>query len=284
MSNQSDDVRHPEIEVKETLVKPHPLIRETRRYLKKAKPITDHNPYPGVLLPGEGCLVIRVSKQQLDRALRIYDAFLKHWEKMGGNVIVEFDRVYRKPETFAEYEGIREKIQLTEKFRRVPYQGKKGVLGGAPAFGFNPTGHLEFSNGIYGRVNCKDGEKPLELQLGEFCSALKKNIGRSKWNRLVEASVEQQRAAGIETRRQKEEARAAEEARREKLIDDANSWKQAADIRAYLEVMKAKMSTGELRVSNHEEHSQWMEWAFKQADNLDPLIGGSLSRNISSLK
>ncbi len=74
----ADRPKRPAIEVPETLVAPHPLIVTTRKYLRAAKRGDDGRKYPD----RKTCLDICVSPKSLGRALRVYDTFLKEWERM----------------------------------------------------------------------------------------------------------------------------------------------------------------------------------------------------------
>src|SRR5205085_6865750 len=76
------------IRVADTLHHPHPLVRQTRQVLEKAK----SDEYGVVSRPWkQSCLSLRVSKVELNRALRIMDALLKGLEARGYSIEVGKD-------------------------------------------------------------------------------------------------------------------------------------------------------------------------------------------------
>ena len=72
-------------------------------------------------------------------------------------------------------------------------------------------------------------------------------------------------------RREREEAakREAERQRRESLVGEVTAWRRAAEIRAYVEAVRAeveKSGTGE-----SEEFREWERWAMGVAGEMDPV-------------
>ena len=73
------------VEVPEKLAKPHSHVKSSRGQLKAAQANGC-----GIVKPSNSsCLSIEVSKKSLARALRIFDAIIKTWEKEGGEVQVD---------------------------------------------------------------------------------------------------------------------------------------------------------------------------------------------------
>ncbi len=59
----------------------------------------------------------------------------------------------------------------------------------------------------------------------------------------------------------------------QKLLDEARAYRQAVEIREYVDQVLA--STGGL--SNQGQLDAWALWAKAQADDLDPIISGKFS-------
>jgi hypothetical protein len=58
------------------------------------------------------------------------------------------------------------------------------------------------------------------------------------------------------------------------LIRDADGWRNAADIRAYIEA--ARQAIGDQ--AGAQAFEAWPRWALAEADKLDPLISGTAGR------
>jgi hypothetical protein len=50
------------------------------------------------------------------------------------------------------------------------------------------------------------------------------------------------------------------------LIDEAERWQKAKNLRDYIAYLETN------NISNHDDFSQWLEWAKKKADWYDPLV------------
>jgi len=84
---------------------------------------------------------------------------------------------------------------------------------------------------------------------------------------------ESSRLAQIERERQKEiqdnllALQQQEQDYLKKLLEDAQKYDNALKLRAYITAIQSKTMH-----ENNFELQQWIEWAFKQADMLDPLL------------
>lgn len=79
--------------------------------------------------------------------------------------------------------------------------------------------------------------------------------------------AEQQRRLEAERKERERVARLVRERRRQ-LVLDARNCRRAAEIRAFVEVVKA-------RLGEDENGNQWIEWALGEADRLDPMAEGA---------
>jgi hypothetical protein len=61
-----------------------------------------------------------------------------------------------------------------------------------------------------------------------------------------------------------------EQARIDRLLDDAESWRQATNIRAYVAAVQA-INANETASISAEKMAGWSEWALAQANRIDPV-------------
>jgi hypothetical protein len=124
-------------------------------------------------------------------------------------------------------------------------------------------------------------DKTLEQQIGEIAIAVLVAgemayrawvIRRHRWHveRRAEYLEKLRLQKESEERQRREEIQRVAAERRKRLISDANAWRLAADIRAFITAVR------EL----HAEHSdsaaemrlrEWLAWAIAEADGIDPL-------------
>lgn len=76
-----------------------------------------------------------------------------------------------------------------------------------------------------------------------------------------------QRRLEAERKERERVARLARERQRQLLLD-ARNWRRAAEIRAFVEVVKARLGEGE-------KENRWIEWALGEADRIDPMVEGA---------
>ncbi|MEP7452743.1 hypothetical protein [Phyllobacterium sp. SB3] len=89
--------------------------------------------------------------------------------------------------------------------------------------------------------------------------------------------IEEQRKRNVEEERLARERRiAAEKARVDRLLGEAEAFRQAADIRGYVEAVRNTV-TNEVTT---EEFEKWSEWALAQANRIDPLASKRFLENI----
>jgi len=94
--------------------------------------------------------------------------------------------------------------------------------------------------------------------------------------RQEEAEREAQRRKAEEEGRERERIAALEKAKRDALRRDARAWREAADIRAYVEaVRKAADAPGTT--------DAWARWALLEADRIDPIVSGRARQPITEV-
>ncbi len=102
-----------------------------------------------------------------------------------------------------------------------------------------------------------------------------RQIRHHEW--LVERKAkleEKERKRQIEEERQRiERKRKYEQDCIDQLLDQANSFRQANEIRAYVEMVKQADDMAENPISR-QEFEEWTQWALAQADRIDPVKSG----------
>lgn len=71
-------------------------------------------------------------------------------------------------------------------------------------------------------------------------------------------------------REEREPRRQLEQARIDRLLDEAASLRRAADIRAYVDVVTTPVARETASISS-EAIGRWAKWALAEADRIDPV-------------
>lgn len=261
------------IQVADRLARPHPLIVHSRQILRAAKAGDDQLVSPNL----QAGLAIRVSRTLLDRALRIFDALVKHWESMGGTVVVGQVNVFRQPFTELRLYEESIRIDLHEVIERIPTRPGVRIHWRSRNFKCRPTGRLVFR--IHAcccratRKSWADGiRQRLESMLGPIADTLTDILVKKKHDRLDE-ECEARQWSSLKRSREAAAKREEElEQRRAKLLEDVQAWKTAGEIRAYLCAMRRRLESSELAITDEAAFIMWMKWATWYSDYLDPLI------------
>ena len=111
----------------------------------------------------------------------------------------------------------------------------------------------------------------VETCLNEFILGLLKVAQAVKEERLRREQEHRERVEAQQRQWAEEERRKKEETRRNYLVKEAERWAQARNIRTYVTAFKEKFVTryGDIRAGSQVD--QWILWACRQADCLDPL-------------
>jgi hypothetical protein len=132
----------------------------------------------------------------------------------------------------------------------------------------------------------EDGRK-LEQQLTEIIIGMAvagEHLHR-KWleqqaawarQRQEEAEREALLRKAEEERRERERIAAIEKAKRDALRHDAKAWREANDIRAYVEAIRNTIGSSEIAEA-------WARWALAEADKIDPIVSGRSLENIKGV-
>lgn len=265
------------VPVPEKLDSPHPLTSAARQQLRAAKPdnagLVHTDPKLG---PS-----ISVGPASVNRALILFDTLAKAWEARGGKIQMEaqWDASRRYDTNFAigpDGESVRifERTRAMENWTPPKHRSWERH---AP---HNPTGQLVINvSGQYGndgfRSSWADGKKQrLENMLADVLAALEEQVSRRRQQRLDRECEERQKQRAAEVRQRREKIREAEKLRRDQLHADLEAWHKAKRIREYLSQIKSGQESGALRVKDQAVFDDWIGWATRYADHVDPLIRG----------
>lgn len=269
---QAEQAPEQKIEVPDRIVKPHRLLRGRMTELRS--PQVDD--YGAIWSGGLRQLNLRVSPQSLRRALRIMNTLFHALEARGYQLVIEDGhksslhvRIHREPIEFGLEERFRriERPEAKDKdLRRWEYQRYQYVATGDLFLKITEW----WGQGL--RKTWSDGKTAkLETFLNDFIIGLIKVAEVVKAERLKREQEERARLEAERRRRDEERKRQEELARRESLIKEAASWTQGQQVRAYIAALKEKVIAQHGAIQAGSQVDQWLTWANRQADRLDPL-------------
>ncbi|MEA2986960.1 MAG: hypothetical protein QOD94_3214 [Alphaproteobacteria bacterium] len=279
MAEQQPD--EAKIVVADTLRGAHELVSRTNQELQSAR-TSGHGL---IIAPAQRSLDVTTSKGSFRRALLIMDALLKTLEQRGytveaGPAVTILGQVLR--------------FSITEQLetKREPCNDDEVDLDGAYSFGHSRVKEQTVASGRFTlkindggtywtsgvRHTWRDTEKHrLEHRLDSFVAGLVEMAAR-----LKEHHEEQQRQAEVrrqqELRRQ-EEARQlaerrklykAEKAQLQTLLTQAENWRKSKLVRELIEAVRnSHAASGPIEPGS--KIAEWIQWATRQAERLDPL-------------
>lgn len=207
-------------------------------------------------------LHISVSQENVSRALRFMDTFIKACEKRGHKIETYSDK------TCLVVEGKEIQINLREKLKKIPKPSNMSWQ----EYDFVPSGILLFNARIrYSNVELvKDGKLPIETQLSKLIAKLE-----LEGKRLVEERIMLEKTWAEQRERKRiedeiKERRDKEVADFKQLLQNSKQWQEAETMRNYINEVEAKAGN---KIT--EELKNWLAWARKKADWYDPLIKSS---------
>lgn len=275
------DAKRPEnrIAVAERLQAPCALVQEARAALNDAEP--DHH---GILTRPASCIDLRVSRPQLSRALRIADALLKAFANRGWEVAVEDGRTFVyvcEPPIAIIIEEVLETVEAAT----------KPNLAGSYSFHYNrretvrkPSGHLSIRirerqqlwNHNQQRNWRGSAKRALEEHLNDvivgllkLASAVNTDVARRERQALEEQERQRRLQVALDEQRCLRETLAQEKANVERLLEQATHWRESQNLRLFVEQARERGAVPGLGLEG-QELSDWIQWALRQADRLDP--------------
>ena len=262
----------------------HPLIVEARGAFKHAQ-VSESK----ILWTRERSLDIRVSKDRLDRAYRIMAGIISALEERGFTVAVETRRQEKQEvQTVAKIYGQVIRFGLTEKIDRVEIAAppKGGLLervltyGGKPVT-HEPSGRLSievWTEWGYNRRSWRDGKaQRLEDQLPQMVAGFMRLALADRAEERKRAAEEREKQRIAEERANLEKSIKAEQSKVNALRNATARWTRAEQIRSFVSAARnAAVQNGE-SVEAGSPFGDWVIWAERQADRLDPLKESSPS-------
>jgi hypothetical protein len=199
----------------------------------------------GILCTREGCLDIRASKGNLERAIRIMAGFIELTEAEGFSITVGGGH---REETTAVLLGQRVKFGLTEKIERVDASGvalgtaldRVLTYGGKPVT-YKPTGEFFFeAYGVWDvHKKWKEGKAgPMEETLPTVLAGLIRIALPRRAEELRQAELEREKRRRALELEQLKTAIKTEQSKIDDLRRLAADWNRAERLRAFIEAAR----------------------------------------------
>lgn len=263
---QSKDSDRIEISVADQLTNPHRFVKRLRSNCvptAKKPSNTGSSSYSNERVIQSW---VTVSKPQLQRALRIADTLLKHWESRGFEVSVNGCLKSRDEDDEVAF-------SITESYKRVEKPKKDRFW---REWDHVTTGNLNIE------VHCQhfdqlrrrwsDGKvQKLENIIGSFLDAIPRYLAEIKQSRLDNQCKQRQKKMAADRRLVQEQEVANEKARRAELMKFVEDWETAQRIRRYLTAVDARLTEADASPSDPEGLDRWLGWARWYADYICPL-------------
>jgi len=245
--------------VPEKLAKPHFLIREARDNFKLKKKYS-YNGYSQCINTDWEMISISVQKENVPRALRIMNTFIKIANKRGHDVEI------KERATIIRVDGEEYNIRLRERHNRVvvseiPWRSTELVPNGKFVFKLDNRPYKEW----------QDGKLGLEEQLSKIIAfieiqSVEDKEQRERW-RIAREEAERQR----EIERKQQAEREWEDKKVQILIGHASEWRKSKVLQEFIQAVEAKSTNPTQNVK------YWLKWAKEKQAQLDPLSSGSES-------
>lgn len=238
--------------VPETITKPDILTIQTKDYWKGKIKFNSYREDNRIVYP------IRVGENCEKRALLFMDTFTKllryrghTWSKEYSYTGVLIDTVFIE-------------IDLREASKRIPPTTKYG------SSQYIPTGELIFKMGKYsGEREWRDGKSKVEEMLAKIMAKLEIYAAEEKIqkerNRIWHLNYE----AELKRKEEIKQRRNEELEKFNKLLKLSEQYNKSLIIRKYIEAKKEKAQNEN---TLDQETQEWLNWANKKADWIDPLV------------
>jgi len=269
-----------QVPVPMTLSKSHALVADSMRALKDG----DTDDYGRLHSRLAGVLDVRVSKEALERAMRICDGLAKALKSCGGKL-----RASSKPysrETFAELDGEHIQLSIIERAIRVEEEvsaAEEQRRSRAPSI-YDRVSYVYKSTGLLTlrieeilldgtRKNWADGKrKRLEDHLPEFLEVLHDIAAKKKADRVLAEKRAEERRELERVRQEKLRLIQDEERRLNRLLEEVESWQLSQRIRGYVQYVTERITEAHGEIEKGNDFFKWADWAKGHADHIDPLL------------
>lgn len=267
--------------VPEVLADPHRLVVAAGKRLKQRDGWEK-----GALLrsaPAE-VLHLEVTRDSLDRALRLMDVLMKSLEKAGINIYID----QKEGKTVLDSSGTQVSLSIVEQVTRSRHtptaaeerarkryfdaanRGMRYEFPRIPDFDFTATGRLTISVGRWRRRNWNDtGRTILEDRMDEVFRGIVTHIEELRAEDAEEVRRQQAHRIAVERYEQLRQRLESERKQTRELWRKAVRFRRSIELRQFISAFEARArAAGEPTA----EQQSWIDWARAKADWLDPLI------------
>lgn len=254
---------------------PHPLIKKSAQAFKKLKP-DDKGRLNSFQRDG---LNISVYPESVDRSLLIMDTLIKAITSRGFKIDVDSEK--KSTNMIIIDESI--EICMEEKSQRVDYEPTPQELKKSERLKFRtyPMYAYISSDRLAIKATTRfdswetifsDREKTrFETNMNKVIARLIIYAQSVKERRLKREKEEQERRAKEEHRQEMRRLIELEKAKLKELNEEVDAWHKSQRIRKYVAAVKQAVIKNKGEIAAGSELEEWLIWAEKQADRLDPL-------------
>ena len=269
------------ITVPDRLHSPCALVQAARAALLGAKGNS-----LGFVEPPPDCLAIRVSREQLPRALRVADALLKVFAERGWAVAISGERTFVHVDEMPIALRIEEGTEADERPVKPELTSSYSFHHERRDIVRRPSGHLSISireeSQLWGhaqRRNWNESDKrSIEdcltaalVGMIKLAEAMKAERARKEGEARKEEERRRRLQAAAEEQQRLHATVTAERSRVTALREQAKLWCEAQNLRGFVDEAR-KRSRGPEPALQGPDLDRWAEWALAQADRLDPFV------------
>ena len=247
-----------------------PVVAATKKALLKQEPSFEYGLSD---VWQQGVLRTKVSPSNIDRAIWLWSELIDVCKQLGLNLVKDAGTAFtdgKQTVTIELKEKTGKYLAAKPKVRDDPVPRYRLSEQTGPAPEYAPTGFLQFrSEDVYDAPCAKQWTDtpttPLDAKISEVADCLVRLVNR-KARREVEVKEAAIRRQEEDLRRYQEQERQRKaQARVRRLIRQAASLSQASEIRTLVD--RVERAAQDMTV---ETTAQWVEWALRVADSLDP--------------
>lgn len=264
------------VTVPPTLESPHPLTKKTAQVFSKAKP-DDDGRLNGRHRDG---LNITVYPESAGRALLVMDTIIKATNNRGFTVAIDsgsrattmtiLDEVIElcleERGQRVDYEPTPKELRKTERLKHRTYPLYKYVSSGQLVI--KATTRID----PWELVSSDKKKSRMEMYLNEVIARLIKYALSVKERRLRREQEERERREREEHRQEMRRLIELEKVKLKELGEEVDTWHKSQRIRKYVDAARQSALAQHGRINPGSEMDEWLIWAEKQADRLDPLV------------
>ncbi len=245
---------HLNLKVPKTLSNPDPLIVDAKQSLSKKD---RRYQFTNLLMTEWQKLDIKVSKECIDRSLRIYDTLIKAIKARGHSITTPYDI------TYVTVLGQKIEMKMREKVKRLPGEREWNEK-------YQNTGILVIKVGRYSeQKEYVDGKLTLEEQLPMILAKIETIAEKACQRQQESQKCEEERKMKELLERELEQRKQRELAKFTDLLSKSKRRYKAEMIRNFIDIKEKRaieMGTMDDRLEN------WIKWARKKADWYDPFM------------